>query len=307
MLKLNGGRDRRPVPTFARRSPITGATADLSSLVVTGLAKVTDMKSRVGRLHAREAGFCSRQAAMSSLVDGQRVQPAAMTAYMELGNSIEAMVMDALYATKALLFIQYRLPDIGLNMGGYVDGLVVIDGKLHVLEVKSCGELPTAPKVEHWSQAMIYSAVTGLPAIVLYFSRHVAKFDGNLLLREFELDEDLDANRRMVMYRAAYAYEAVKAGVLPDVPTHLHKASDCGFCPFTGVCWDGVPNRIPLKPLTSTMHLELVARSKAYVDQFLDPVVMADRRIGVLHFLELHGNENAKALLTGTRWASLIT
>lgn len=302
-IKQDGLVVEEQLPPFVRGGDVLDAHATVSRLVSRGLSRINRI-NRNGRLYASDAGLCARHAALAAAREEDEVQNAASVAYCTLGDTIEEIVMDALYRTGALLFKQYKLPDTPINLGGYIDGIIYLAGKLRVLEVKSCGELPNKPKPLHQAQAYLYSAIVGLPATVLYFSRKVATFSGELLLREFELPED-DQFRRAALYQATYGHLAFTRGILPDKPMHMVNKSVCGLCPFINVCWgtDKAGSLLPVEPGT---HVELVRETNALVDDLLDPVAVRDRRTGILRHISRAGNKHAKNILNGSDWSKLV-
>ena len=292
------------LPNFVKTG-IQSESRSLIHLVTKGMSKLP-FEGRTDRFYASDAGFCPRQAALKSRGGGEIDNPASFNAYCELGNTIEALVLGALTSTGNLLFKQYRIPDIGLNLGGKIDGIIVSDGKLRVLEIKSCGELPkTDPKPEHKAQALIYSAVTGLPASVLYFSRDVVDFKGSLMLKEFPLDDLVD-EKRATIYRAALAYFSTRKGILPDIPSHLTTAKDCGHCPFKDFCWDGVATvTTDLKPPSGPEGEKLVEQATLFTENFFSNQVVADRRNGIIKHLQTNGGQTARDVLKGD-WSHLL-
>lgn len=278
----------------------------LASVVARGLTKQVSY-DRQGRLYASDAGLCERKAVLSATDLNPSVDTASARGYYALGNAIEELVMDGLFAQGALLFKQYRLPDVGLNLGGYIDGIILLAGRIRVLEVKSCGKLPDVPKPHHASQAYIYSAITGLPASLLYFSRTVAKLDGTLLMKEFNLEEHPSEKRKSI-YRAVLASLAVKRKVVPEKPTHMATEAQCveAFCPFTSVCWHGVGVDTGWPIVSAVDNVELIREAHELTDSLLSPAVMVDRRTGVLNYLKTHGNSRAKELLVDSDWSTFV-
>lgn len=290
--------DDRPVVT--RGNPFSHAQT-VTGLVRRGLTSVEE-NDRDGRMYASQAAVCARQAVLSSTKTGESeiVAPAQAT-YYAMGNAIEELVVSALTRERALLFAQYKLPDVGLNMGGYVDGIVSVAGKIRVLEIKSCGELPSEPKLEHRAQAMVYSAITGLPPTVFYFSRHVASFDGTLKIREFALTPTRD-DLRATMFRVCYAREAIEAGLIPEMPMEFTKESQCGFCPWKPACWHS--EALPRPVVDADQHVALVKAANARVKELMSPDAITRRRRGVLVHVQKHGTADAKRLLAGD-WSTL--
>lgn len=304
----------REEPAKAEGAPVSfvsfgsgpAAVNSLAALVARGLTKQNNY-DRQGRLYASDAGLCERKAVLAATDTNPSIDTASAQGYYALGNAIEELVMDGLYAQGALLFKQYRLPDVGLNLGGYIDGIILLAGRVRVLEVKSCGKLPDVPKPHHASQAYIYSAVTGLPASLLYFSRTVAKLDGTMLMKEFNLEEHPSEKRKSI-YRAVLASLAVKRKVVPEKPSHMDTESKCtdAFCPFTSACWHGAGVDTGWPVISASDNVDLIREAHELTDTLLSSAATIDRRTGVLNYLKLHGNNRAKELLTESDWSTLI-
>ncbi len=295
--------DASPVafPKITRGNPFGHATT-LVGTIRHGMSS-TKENDRNGRIYASQASFCVRQAVLKSTnnEDLEIVTP-TNAAYYALGITIEDLVINALTRQGALLYPQYKLPDIGLNLGGYIDAIVMIGGKIRVLEVKSCGVMVTEPKPEHAAQAMVYSAVTGLPASLLYFSRHVAGFDGQLQIKEFPLIVTNDDARR-TLFRVAYVHHAIEMGIIPDMPDYFTVEQDCGYCPFKENCWHNYP--LPRPVVSPKQHLKITNAAKAIVDDLMDPSLVEKRRNGILRHIQQHGSDAAKKLLRGD-WSSYL-
>ncbi len=276
---------------------------NLNEIVVRGMTNIRS-KTRDGRLYASQSGQCERKTALTSTQVGNEVITASMNAYFKIGETIEELILDSLFDQGILLFKQYRLPDIGINMGGYVDGIIFVDGQVKVLEIKSCGTVPNKPKPDHLAQTLIYSAITGLPAQIMYMSRQPADFYGNMNIETFDIETSTE-NLSKAVWSAVYGYLAVGMGVLPDRPPHMKK-SYCGFCPGFNDCWKtGPKNEIKgLKSPTSDQHAELVESTSKFVEAILNPVATKDRRIGVLNFLSRNGTRYAKNLLESSDWSN---
>jgi hypothetical protein len=254
------------------------------------------------RLYASDI-YCPREAVLNANASGLRINSAVATTYMSLGNAIEDVVMKALSSQNALLFSQYRLPETPLDLGGRIDAVAVVEGKLRIVEIKSIGDLPVSPKLHHRSQALVYSVTCGLPASLLYFSRKVSDYTGSLMVKEFKLDTVTAEEREAVVWRAAYAHLALLEGVIPDVPYHITEEKQCEYCPFTDHCWHGVP--LPGKSPSATEHSRLVNRATEITKSFLDPTTTQDRRNGILNHIKTFGSACAAEILGGS-WAELL-
>lgn len=98
--------------------------------------------------------------------------------YINIGNTFHKVMTDGLYKSRSLLFREYKLPSIpSVEFGGRVDAVIKMEGKIYGVEFKSCGaKIPTEPKIEHRKQAELYSAIMGIPFIILYVSRNVQTY-----------------------------------------------------------------------------------------------------------------------------------
>lgn len=276
--------------------------SSLSSIVRKGMTNIEE-NDRDGRIYASQAAVCVRQAVLTSTRKDTEFITPAMHTYFNLGNAIEDIVVTALKREGAMLFPQYKLPDVGLNLGGYIDGIVIVGGKLRVLEIKSCGQLPSQPKLEHRAQAMVYSAICGLPPTVFYFSRSVAGFDGQLMIREFALTPSLEEQTSTV-WQVAYARAALDAGLIPEIPASMTGPKDCGYCPWKIHCWDHV--ELPRPVVTPDQHFELVGKANLITKGLMTPERVRSRRNGVLLHIQKHGTDAAKEVLARD-WSGLIS
>ena len=295
-----------PLPTYLSAGNSRGESqSSLTVKIARNLSKLEN-RDRQGRIYASNGGRCERAAALSATVPATQMKSAALMGYAQLGNAIEDLIVNALDDGETVLFKQYHLPEVGLNLGGYVDAIIFHQGHLRVLEIKSCGVVPRAPKPLHATQAALYSAITGLPATVFYFSRSVANYDSELLTAQFDLGEAGEL-QRAALWRVAYAKLAIDQGVTPGIPFHLSKASDCDYCPFIPHCWEGLPPAATWpQAVTPAQHVELSRQATEWVDRLLDPVDVARRRTGILKHIERHGGETAKRVLSNATWSALI-
>lgn len=294
------------LPAYLSAGNSRGESQDsLTVKIARNLGKVEE-RDRKGRIYASDGGRCEKAAALMATVPGTQVRTAALMSYAELGNAIEDIVVNALDDGETVLFKQYHLPEVGLNLGGYVDAIIYHQGRLRVLEVKSCGTVPRHPKPMHGYQAAIYSAITGLPATIFYFSRSVATFDNTLLTAQFDLGEQ-GALQRAALWRVCYAKLSIDQGLTPRVPMHLTKASDCDYCPFIPHCWEGMPAPVTWpEEVSPQQHVELAKQATDWVNKLLDEGETARRRIGILKHIEKHGGETAQRVLKGTTWSKLL-
>lgn len=279
------------------------SSLSLSTVVLRGLSSVEEV-NRDGRLWASQAAACSRRGFLESQRKGLDIVSPASSMYFDMGNLIEEKILSALHKQGALLFSQYRLPDMGLNLGGKIDGIILIGGKVKLIEIKTCGELPNSPKPEHLAQSLIYSAVSGLDPVVFYVSRHVAGYDGQLKIKEFPL-EPTPTELQAAMFTTIYARLAINMGVMPDIPMHFTSEKNCGFCNFIPLCWHGEMPEKSYPPVSAKQHGEIVLATNELVAHLMDPEVRMKRTNGILHHISKFGDDNAKEKLSGS-WAELL-
>jgi hypothetical protein len=286
---------------------ITGKAAlesdNILDVIEKGLTK-TEYQNYNGRIHASSAGYCARQGALQSTFDGNVTYEAKSAVYFKLGIALEETILDALDNQKRLLFRQYALPENPINLGGRIDGIVLHKDKIHCLEIKSCGTLPTKPGLEHASQLAVYSACTGLPGLLLYVSRHVQDHNGNIKMRLFDLGFDKERCEAS-LNNAATAYFAGKNNLMPDIPDYIHGPEDCGFCPFKSICWEF--DTSPKLEFMSEDEKESIEHvTDDFIDSYMSNGELAKRRNGVLKYLSINGNKTAKFMLDGETWEQYL-
>lgn len=236
----------------------------LISHIVQGLTKTYPTRRRE-HLFAGDAAMCHRKAVFSLLVgedDMTRVEASGVI-YMRLGSAFHDIIADAFRGAGLLLASEVRLEPDFLNLAGYVDDVIELDGKPLIIEVKTCGALPSTPKPWHYEQAMTYSLVTGIrDPIVLYVSRNVASYDGRLLMAPLQITAD-DDKYEMIARRLVQADEYAKLGKIGEIPIHIRDEGDCGFCPFKAICWDSEPSFVELATAEERRAVNVIASEKA--------------------------------------------
>lgn len=282
-------------------SPLTSEIR-LEDVIVSGMKSIRKANQN-GRMYASTSGFCERQTALSMTFEGDTEYEAASAGYFEIGLAVESVILKALRSQDVLLFSQLETPDIRLNLGGKIDGVYRLDNdKIRLLEVKSCGALPNKPHAEHLAQANLYTAITGLPATLLYFSRNVANFAGEIQMRLFELDNQDDIYRSML--KTVYGKICADKGLMPDIPEEITRPSHCGFCRFKNICWDGEPSH--LEPMSDSEYKENWDLTIKMTDDMMSSIKVEQRRNGVLKHLMQYGTPYAKDLLTDKDWKDLV-
>lgn len=278
-------------------------TDELELTIIRGLTHEYHV-SRDGRLYASDSGYCQRQTALSALRNEDVKQEPQTTAYFDLGKAVESLIVNSLYTQKTVMFTQYILPDVGMNLGGKIDAIIRLDGHpVTAIEIKSCGSIPKEPYPEHLAQAYMYSGVTGLPTKLVYFGRNVINFSGKLQLKTFDLGYDISAISKTIN-RAALGYYSSLEGVLPNIPSHITSEKDCGFCPFKNVCWHG--EKSILASATKGQANAIIKQANDKTKEITDKDNTESRRNGIFRFLKTHGTQYAKDLLTSTKWDDLV-
>ena len=279
---------------------------NLLETIENGLKK-TEKQDYNGRIHVSSSGYCPRKGALEAKYVGDRDYAAKSALYFKLGIALEESILDSLDNQKRLFFRQYHLPETGINLGGKIDGIILYNNKIHALEIKSCGSLPSKPQLEHVSQLMVYCAVTGLPGLLLYISRHVEErhSDGSRLkMKLFEFGFDLE-NSKKHLANSARAYFASKNGLMPEIPDYIKSENDCGFCYFQDICWHSEPPKfLEFMGDSEKHHIENAVNS--FVEVFMTKEQLQKRRNGVLKYLSTVGNKTCKLYLEDEDWKNLL-
>lgn len=281
-----------------------GKDKSLVDYIVDGL-RSTKSGNQNGRMYASSSGFCERQTALGMTYTGDIDLEPETEMYFGLGLAIEDLYIKSLRKQSLLLFSQFITPDIGLNIGGKIDGIYKLpDGKIRLLEIKSCGQLPKEPYGENMSQANLYSAICGLPIDLVYGSRLVKQGKNpDLLIKQFPVAY----NHKSIydtMFRVIYGKLCADRGLMPDIPNFLKSENDCGFCRFKNICWQGEPSHLEAMSQTEIDEIYLLTKEKCDVMMTEDEI--NKRRNGVLKHLSQYGTDYAKKLLNGTDWNDLV-
>lgn len=275
----------------------------LEAVIARGMTQ-TSYVDRDGRIYASASAVCARQTALASTFSGIDTITASSKIYMGIGERVEDEICKALARENRLLFSQYKVLDVGLNTGGKVDALIYHNGKIQILEIKTCGELPPVPKPAHLAQTTMYSSILGLDAIIIYQSRSVADWKGNLKIRSFDLNLSEEA-KQAAIFTTAYGYYAIQEEVIPDKPLAITKAI-CGFCRFIPNCWEDEPFDTTMRFIDPKIHIKLVERASDAVKRIMDPAAVRRRTNGTLKHIAEYGTEFARELLKSPDWSSMI-
>lgn len=273
------------------------------------------------RLYASSVGHCERKGAIEATQRGLNKRDIVFSMYVDIGTAVEETLIREF--DDIVLFSQYRLPELSHIMGGIVDAVVAFkhkgEYKLRLVEIKTTGSLPDKkPKPEHYGQANLYSAVTGIPNVLFYVSREVSDWTKDFKAKEFHTAFDPDFHR-LYIERTYYSALAVQNDLLPNMPDFKYKY-ECGYCEFAKFCWNEgnmsdtevkhflTSNHIPLKPMSSEKHKLIQEEAKRLTDEFMHPDEIERRRNGIVNHI-LHNTKNQKLAneLKKIDWDNLFT
>lgn len=277
----------------------------LKGLIINGLIE-KEVVDRNGRLYASDSGLCELKGAISSNFNGTKTNSAEMQFFVESGKTTESVVLRGLDNSGSLLFSDYKTPDIGINLGGYVDGIVYLNDKIWVMEVKEVGNIPLSPNKTHEAQAMIYCAILGLPTLICYVDRKYSGFPKGLIQQTYELDDSYQ-NRFKFLNRAVKSHLYGKNKLYPQKPSYMLK-SHCGWCDYKNMCWGDVstPEKWvgkDFKLATPSQVIQIEKEANELTKQLLNKDVARNRLTGVLNHIEKNGRDNAKRVLTNQDWS----
>lgn len=278
---------------------------DLGDYMMQGLESV-EYKKRGGRLYVSDSTLCEKKAVLASNEltyesDGFK------SFYTEQGKTAERVALTGLDNSGLLMFADYKTPDIGINIGGKIDAIVYYKERVQILEIKQIGSLPVSPIKDHIAQTVFYSALLGLPAILLYLDRKIEGFNTGLLRREFVMDTSFE-NRRKYLERAVKGYLYNKEKLIPLKPDYMKK-SYCTRCDYQEKCWGkdedyslwleqgfsfaSFENSVDIQKTCDTMILAL-----------LNETVLRDRTTGVLNYLQKYSTRKITKEVLGGSWDS---
>ena len=223
------------------------------------------------RIFASSAGLCARQTAGLMLLpkDRETIRNAASQFYFKIGSSFENVVSRAFNKAGLLLDEETRVEwTLGeTTISGRIDFTIrdPENDEIVLVELKSCGKLPTAPKPVHLAQLYTYMVLTGMPrGIVWYISRSVSDWTGYIKQKPFEVTMT-PIERKRIAYKMSIGSVFGTANVLPDIPEDMKKYK-CGFCPLVGHCWGGPEHELKLGETISAPErgaMEVYAKSIA--------------------------------------------
>lgn len=214
------------------------------------------VKARGYRFSPYLAGKCTRRAVYTLLRFPEPEMTPGALRIIENGNSMQERYQLWLKEAGILIQKEYPVQSEELLISGRCDGILLIDNKLYVLELKSTGlanfqEMARTkrPDPEYVDQIMLYMHLTEIPnGIILvegiitdrgkvqappddpesgfYMSEH---------LLEFHLCYDPDHAARLIE-KVKKINDCVAKEVLPERDYPLN-SKQCRFCPFRERCW----------------------------------------------------------------------
>lgn len=284
-------------------------TMNIQGLINRAFRSKKQIVQKRDNMRVSSAGYCTRLNTLVPLHEkfngdkSEDVQPdAGLALYAAIGESMHEFYQSVFYHAGVLLFKEFKLPDLGeLNLTGRIDAIIILDGKITGVEIKSCGSrIPSSIKTKHKAQAQIYSAVTGLPFIVLYSSREV---------KEHYLDEDLKARTFPVLMDKQDTFNVIenlffsrylmdRKLLAPDPFGYM--ASICHECELKRIC--------KVIPVNEDATEEEIEKAKEYAaiksQEFIEQT--PQRRNGILKHIVKNGVQSiVQKHLTGS-WDDLI-
>lgn len=196
------------------------------------------MKKR--SLNGADVAFCPRKTNLHFFMKNSYTEPTTLASklYFSIGNAVHDTVYEALKMSDIL--IANELPLFVGSVHGYIDDIVISPdtGDLKIIDVKTCGRLPSKIKLGQEEQVLLYALLTGIrEASILYVSRTVAGYDGVVKMKEIPADmspENLSRVAKTLAESSVFHYRKV----VPPRPNYRTSYDNCGFCGFKDAgCW----------------------------------------------------------------------
>lgn len=194
-------------------------------------------------LYGADAGYCFRKNYLLSQDWGDETVDWSPTSqiYMGIGTGVEEAISKGLMRHDRLLFNNLYLPPMEPVVRGKIDFLYLDENdEVNLAELKTCGNLPTEPKVNHLAQLKTYSAVSGYDRNqIIYVSRNVADPASGfkkLLIKVFPIELTREDHVE-TLRRICLSHLAIENDFMPSIPADFTKSRNCGYCPFYDICW----------------------------------------------------------------------
>ena len=206
---------------------------------LSGILERDEREGSGGRPHlwGSDAGFCARRIwllAMSPEFE-EKIVGSGGRGYMAIGVAFEDLLVSALKKEGRFLAGQFRsVPLDDLEISSKFDAVVLdAEDRVMLLEIKTCGKLPEAPRPTHLAQIQTYAAVSGFRnASLVYMSRELMP-RRPIAVRTFQVDTSDEALQHRLEI-AELSRLAIEAGAAPPQPAYFRKSEECRYCEFRG-------------------------------------------------------------------------
>jgi len=261
-----------------------------------------------GRSYASSGGDCARKNVLTNspniLPDDLKTSQGSLTLnlYGAIGESAHTFIQKLCKNAGILLFGEYKLPNVlGINVGGRLDGFILFQNRLRLLEIKTCGSLPFSIKPEHKNQSIFYSAITGLQPYIFYVARNVMTFQEPWLVSEFDMTVT-EQQKRDILTHYVYSDLAYKSGKIPKRPFYTSTAPACKYCIFKSLCWS---DNLAELELSEQENGDILKQAEKIAEKIYDNTTA--RRNGILKHVERFGYQPvSEKVLHNTSWSDLI-
>jgi CRISPR-associated protein Cas4 len=218
----------------------TGTPKKLDPRTVSGILDHFKEPNEPGRskFHGKDVGYCPRKAVLIQVVKSPPTGSWSTKSefYTSIGNALHEASCNIWRKSGVLVAEELRLENDWLNIGGYVDAIVEIDGVETVIEIKTCKTPPMKPYLDHKYQIATYGLLTQHPEMrLLYIGRNVVNTSYSLDIAEFDVDASF---QKRALKNITVAKTFFDLGLVPPVPSAIKRKSDCSFCPFKRFCWE---------------------------------------------------------------------
>ena len=166
--------------------------------------------------------------------------------YFKIGSVFESLLVEAFEKQGILIADELRVEaqHEDVPVSGRIDFVLMNEeGNPIIMELKSCGKLPSSPKPHHLAQIQSYMLFTGQSeGLLWYISRNVSDFSGKLKQKVFTVTMN-DEQKFQIAKTIALGVLYSDSELIPPKPEHMKKYK-CGFCPLIPHCWED-QNMIP--------------------------------------------------------------
>ena len=254
----------------------------------TGLNKATDKKSKdlvalLSSSHEEQfdihhksifgsdAGFCDKKSALHLAVKKGTMQDVSQTSkwFFKIGDVFHDLVDQGLRDVIVANELSIYHP---LGVNGRIDNIIWNSkgSQLEIVDTKTCGKLPSKIKAGHLEQLATYCLISGIPkGGILYVSRSVSDWRGNLLARYIELDFDLIKDKIAKTIVSSFIW---KTEELIPIDNPRPNKSSCKWCPFIPYCWEDKEFDLDMNEnwMFTHLNLPLEARIEKAKERLLD-------------------------------------